>query len=86
MKRLQFFMFEACPYCQKAMRLMEELKRENPAYAAIPMETIDEKKDPATADRYDYWYVPSFFVDGKKLHEGDITKEEMKKVYQAALE
>jgi len=85
MKKLQFFMFETCPYCQKAIRLMNELRAENPAYAAIQMETIDEKKDPATADKYDYWYVPTFFLDGKKLHEGDITKQQMEEVLKAAL-
>ncbi len=85
MKKLQFFMFEACPYCQKAIRLMNELKAENPAYAAIEMETIDEKLDPQTADKYDYWYVPTFFVDGKKVHEGDLTKEQMENVFKAVL-
>jgi murein tripeptide amidase MpaA len=32
------------------------------------------------ADKYDYWYVPCFFADGVKLHEGASTKEKIRAV------
>ncbi|MDR3086079.1 MAG: thioredoxin family protein [Christensenellaceae bacterium] len=85
MKPITLFMFEACPYCQEALRFIEELKAENPAYAAIPFTMIDERLDPVTADKFDYYYVPTFYVGDQKLHEGASTKEKVKAVYDAAL-
>lgn len=85
MKPIKMFMFAACPHCQRALQIIDQLKKENPAYAQIPFEMIDEKLNPAAAEKYDYWYVPTFFVDGKKLHEGTVTYEQVKAVYDRAL-
>ena len=37
------------------------------------------------ADSLDYWYVPTYFVDGVKLLEGVPTKEKVEAVLRAAL-
>ncbi|MCL2498186.1 MAG: hypothetical protein FWF06_06200 [Symbiobacteriaceae bacterium] len=47
--------------------------------------TIDEQKEPQLADSYDYYYVPTYFVGGEKLHEGVATKEKLEAVLRAAL-
>ena len=47
---------------------------------------IDELLDPGTADRYDYWYVPTFYVDGNKLHEGACSKEKVRQILEKAAE
>lgn len=85
MKKITMFYFQSCPYCQKALKLLDELKAENAQYAAIEIEMIDEKKNPAIAEQYDYYYVPTFFVGEQKLHEGAADKEKVKAVLDAAL-
>ena len=47
---------------------------------------MDEEENPKLAETLDYYYVPSFFVDGKKLMEGVPTKEKVKAVLDAAME
>jgi hypothetical protein len=64
---------------------MEELCDEQPRYHDVVVRQIDEKKEPAYAERFDYYYVPTYFVGDEKLHEGVPTKEAIEKVYIAAL-
>ena len=52
----------------------------------MEIDTVEESEQPEIADRYDYYYVPTFYVDGKKVHEGGIFKEEMEAVLRKALE
>jgi predicted DsbA family dithiol-disulfide isomerase len=81
-----YFYQRLCPFCIAANKYLSELIAENPAYGKLEIERIDENKESARADRYDYWYVPTFYVDGKKLHEGVLTKEKLKSVLDAAME
>ena len=85
MKKIRLFFFESCPYCRKAIGWLEELMAENPEYAKLEIERIDEKLDPETADKFDYYYVPTFFVGDEKLHEGAATKEKVRDVLESAL-
>lgn len=85
MKKITMFMFERCPHCKLARKFLAELKAEHPEYAEIPFEMIDEQKQPDVAEKYDYYYVPTFFVDGKKVHEGHAEKDDVEKVFKAAL-
>ena len=50
------------------------------------MKVIDERKQPDIANKYDYYLVPTFYVDGVKLHEGVATKEKVEYVLKQALE
>jgi glutaredoxin len=86
MKEITMFMFAGCPHCKRAKEMIEELCAENSEYAAVPLTAIDEKLDPETADKYDYYYVPTFFVDGEKIHEGVPTKEKIENVFKKACE
>ncbi|MEY8353741.1 thioredoxin family protein [Lachnospiraceae bacterium 54-53] len=86
MKKVLMMIQEACPYCKKALKLMDELKEENSGYEQVDVEIVDENRNPLIAQDLNYWYVPTYFVDGEKLHEGVPTKEAIKKVYEAALE
>ena len=36
---------------------------------------IEESEQPALADTFDYYYVPTFYVDGVKVHEGGVYPE-----------
>lgn len=57
----------------------------NSEYANIDMEYIDENKDVQAANAHDYYYVPTFYVDGVKVHEGVPTKEKIERVLMEAI-
>lgn len=86
MKKIILFMIPSCPYCKKAIAAKEKLCEENNAYRQIEFETIDEQANPALADRYDYFYVPCFYVGGEKVHEGAADEADVRAVLDAALE
>ncbi|GHV00553.1 hypothetical protein FACS1894211_08130 [Clostridia bacterium] len=79
------FYLSDCPHCHGAMRYEEELRAENPAYQALQIERIEESDNPETAEKYDYYYVPTYYADGVKIHEGRNSKAEIRKVFDAAL-
>lgn len=86
MKPILMFMMETCPYCREAFRWMEELKQEDSRYQALEINMVDEQLQPALANQYDYYYVPTYYVAGEKLHEGAATKEKIRAVFEKALE
>ena len=69
MKKATVFYLENCPYCRNALRAMKELEAENPAYAGLQIEMVEESREPEKADAYDYYHVPSIFLDGEKVYE-----------------
>ncbi len=85
MNELTYFRLPLCPYCRRAEKYLEELIKENPEYAGIKINMIDENKDRNRIKGYDYWYVPCFYLGNKKLHEGAASKENIKQVLDAAL-
>lgn len=85
MKKVLMFTMESCPYCKEAHRYMDELTQENPAYQGLEIEIIDEVLHRDIADRYDYWYVPTYYIDGTKVHEGALSKEIVKRVFDEAM-
>jgi len=85
MKKVLMFMIPTCPYCKKAEGYIRELMEKEPRYREVEIERIDETARPDIADKYDYWCVPAFYVDGRKLHEGVPTPEIIESVFKAAL-
>ena len=86
MKKIKLFYQERCPFCIRAFKYINELKEENNEYNKIELERIDELIHPDIADKFDYYYVPTFYLDGEKVHEGGIKKEEVKAILDKALE
>ena len=80
------FMFEGCPHCRNAARMMEEIFAEHPEYAKVPLTVIDERKNPEIAGKYDYYYVPTFYAGDLKMMEGVPDKEAIRKVFANAIE
>ncbi|MDD8048425.1 MAG: thioredoxin family protein [Thomasclavelia sp.] len=76
---LKMFILENCPHCKLARKCLKELQEED-KYKDIKIEMIDEGLNPEVANQYDYYYVPTFFNDDKKLFEGHMEKEDVKKV------
>ena len=75
MKKLTLFYLEGCPYCVRAKRALQELREENPAYGDYSIEWIEESRQPALADRYDYYYVPALYDGETKLYEADPSQD-----------
>lgn len=78
---MKMFILEHCPHCNNARRWIQELREENPNYASIEIEYIDEQVQVDLADSYDYYYVPAIFDGNNKLHEGVATKEKIKAIF-----
>ena len=75
-----------CPHCRRALSWIDELKKENPSFSVIEIKTIDEEREPEAAEKYDYYYVPTFYVDDEKIFEGVPSKEIIRNVFEKALE
>lgn len=86
MKKVTLFYLPGCPYCKKALSAKDKLCEANDAYNQIEFEMIDERKQADVADQYDYYYVPCFYIDGEKVHEGAADEADVKAVLDAALE
>lgn len=86
MKKVTMFIIESCPHCKAAFRWMEELYAMNPKYKDLDIEIIDERVHPEISDKYDYNYVPTYYVDGEKLHDGVASLKIIQRVFDAALE
>ena len=54
---------------------IDELIAENAVYGNIEIERIEESKQPAIADRYDYYYVPTMYVGEEKQYEADPSQD-----------
>ena len=81
MKPVKLFYLKNCPFCKKALRYIEETRAVHPELAAVGIEMIEESEQPALADTFDYYYVPTFYV-----HEGGVYPEEVEKILRSALE
>lgn len=86
MKPVKLFYLRNCPFCKRALQYLASARAEHPELATVPVETIEESDEPALADSYDYYYVPTFYVGDEKVHEGGIYPDEVEAVLRKALE
>ena len=84
-KKVQMMILKSCPYCIMAFEMMETLKKQNEKYGQVEVEVIQEDVFPEIANALDYYYVPTYFVDGKKIHEGVPTIDKVDAVFKEAL-
>jgi len=70
MKEILMMMLPGCPHCQNAERMLKQLMEKNEAYQKLQIRRENEAVNKKLADSLDYYYVPCFFVDGKKVFEG----------------
>ena len=54
MKQIELFYLKSCPYCRNAKKAIGELTEENPVYADIRIEWIEESEQPEIAEERDY--------------------------------
>lgn len=75
MKELKVFILKGCPYCQIALKALDKAM-----FKDVNVIVIDERENPEIAEQYDYYYVPTFYLDGVKIHEGVIDKKEAERL------
>ncbi|MDD2591425.1 MAG: glutaredoxin [Erysipelotrichaceae bacterium] len=81
---IKIFVLRQCPYCISALRYLDVLMKD-PQYQNIEIKIIDENEEKALANSHDYFYVPTFYLDGKKLHEGVTSFSDVKIVLDKAI-
>lgn len=86
MKEVILFKLANCPHCKLALKLQEELFNEHPEWREVPLRIVDEAVEVELANSYDYFYVPTYYVDGVKVHEGHAEKADVEKIFRAAAE
>ena len=86
MKKVQLFYLKQCPFCMKAFAYIEAAKAAHPELQAVEIELIEESEEPERAAKYDYYYVPTFYIDGVKVHEGGIYPDEVEPLLRKALD
>lgn len=84
MKKITLFYQTHCPFCKRAIAALDALRQREP-YKNLEITMIEETEHPEIADRYDYYYVPTFYIDGQKVWEGGIYPNEVEQVLQKAL-
>ncbi|MBR0256533.1 MAG: thioredoxin family protein [Synergistaceae bacterium] len=90
-KKVMAFYLEGCPYCKQAREAVKELSEGNEAYSSVKIEWVEENQHPEISNQYDYYRVPTFFVDGVKVYEAhpgekyEECRENVRRVFEAAL-
>ena len=84
MKPIRLFYLASCKYCRNAIAYMDELKQQA-AYKDVEVEMIEESEHPDLSDAYDYYFVPSYYIDDVLVHEGAATLEEVEAVFKKAI-
>lgn len=85
MKKIKMFVMTGCPHCTNARRFMEELFEENSEYRKLDIEVINETDEPELANQHDYYYVPTYYLDGVKFHEGVPKKKMVEELFKSAI-
>jgi thiol-disulfide isomerase/thioredoxin len=84
MKPIYMLITDWCPHCKRAFTWMEELVSENPKYLELQVHIIDEEQEPEAAKKFDYYYVPTYYVGDTKVHEGVPSKDIIREVFESA--
>ena len=90
-KEILLFSRDDCGYCAKAHKAIAELKAENPAYGPLSLREVEETREPEFIEKFDYYAVPTLYLDGVKKFEAHIgmgydeIKDAVKRVFDEAL-
>lgn len=90
-KEILLFSRDDCGYCAKAHKAIAELKAENPAYGTLSLREVEETREPEFIGKFDYYAVPTLYLDGVKKFEAHIgmgydeIKDAVKRVFDEAL-
>ena len=82
--KVTVFYLKKCPHCLKAFRIWEQLKKEE-KYSSIELDLHEESEESEFANSFDYYYVPCFYYQDQKLHEGAIDEDSMRTMLDALI-
>ena len=85
MSNITLYHFEGCPACGHAKEWIKELRQEKPELKDALVEMVDVHKTPNFKAPAPFYYVPTFFVDDVKVHEGVASKAIVENVLRSAL-
>ena len=85
MANITLYHFETCPACGDAKKWMKELKLEQPELAGVQVDLVDVHKTPGFKPPAPFYYVPTFFVNGKKVLEGEVSKQKVEDILRMGL-
>ena len=86
MKPVIMFVTSWCPHCRNASKILRELRSAHPEYADIAVDVVDEEKNQKLSASFDYYYVPTIYVGGRKMLEGVPTRDKIEAALKYALE
>ncbi|MCI2106799.1 MAG: thioredoxin family protein [Intestinimonas sp.] len=84
MKEVLLFVLPGCPHCALALKYQQALLEKHPAWHEIPIRVVDETEELEFANAHKYYYVPAYYVDGVKVHEGHAESEDVERVLRLA--
>lgn len=84
MKEILLFVMAGCPHCDLALEYQEQLLFRHPQWRDVPLKMVDETAEPDFADGFDYYYVPTYYVGGEKVHEGHAEPGDVERVFRLA--
>ncbi|HEY5562122.1 MAG TPA: thioredoxin family protein [Clostridiaceae bacterium] len=85
MKVLTILITDWCPHCNRAIKWLKEIKEEDSRFKEVEITIIDEEKQPELSEKFDYYYVPTYYVDGVKIHEGATSKDQLIEALEVAV-
>ena len=92
MKEILGFHLIGCPYCENAFRAIDELVAENPAYADIHINWVEDQDAHELFKTHPYEYYPNLWFDLDKQYEAqpgesyEQTKALIKAVFEKAIQ
>lgn len=85
MANITLYHFEGCPACGHAKQWIKELQQEKPELQKARIDMVDVHKTSNFHAPAPFQYVPTFFVDGRKVLEGAVTKDKVEQILRSAL-
>ncbi len=86
MKQITLFILKYCGYCRRALQLIDTVKAEHAELQPVPIRIIDEGEQRELAGQYDYYFVPTFYIDSVKIHEGPVDHDKVLAILRQAQE
>ena len=86
MADLTIYILKYCGFCKRALNHVEEVLAENPELKQVGIELVDEAVERERARKLDYYYVPTFYIDDRKVHEGAVTRRHVESILREAYE
>lgn len=72
MAKITIFVLKYCGFCRTALQYLDSILAEHPEYRQVEIEKVDEAVERERARAHDYFYVPTFYIGDRKVHEGAV--------------